>query len=64
MMHGLAISIDITLNWLREQQKREEYAKSRKKNGSKGGRPRKTEETISKAHENHMVLSEKPYEKQ
>lgn len=45
-----------------EQQKREEYAKSRKKNGSKGGRPRKTEETISKAYENHMVLSEKPYE--
>lgn len=45
-----------------EQQKREEYAKSRKKNGSKGGRPRKTQETISKAHENHMVFSDKPYE--
>ncbi len=46
----------------KEKRRREAYAKSRSQNGSKGGRPRKNEETTEKAYAFHMESECKAYE--
>ena len=46
-----------------EKTRREAYAKSRSRNGSKGGRPKNPKDTEKKPYAFHMQTESKPYEK-